>query len=129
MIKKTITFVDYNGTTRTEDHHFNLNKDEIAELQFSIEGGLNHLIENIVKAEDAAQLIKLFKKLILLSYGEKSEDGRYFRKNEELTERFASSPAYSELFMELATDDAKAAAFINGVLPSDMTKAIASPDR
>ena len=32
MLKKTISYVDYNGTKRTEDFYFNLTKAEISEM-------------------------------------------------------------------------------------------------
>lgn len=120
MIKKTITFVDYEGNERTEDFWFNLNKAEIMELELLTTGGMEKLIHNIVSSQDTPSLVQLFKKLILKSYGEKSADGRRFIKNDEMREAFTQTEAYSQLFMELATDADAASAFINGIIPNDI---------
>lgn len=120
MLKKTISYVDYDNNTRTEDYYFNLSKAELMEMQLSISGGMEQMITNIVAAQDTPQIISIFKTIILKSFGVKSPDGKRFIKSEELTNEFTQTEAYSVLFMELATDADKAADFINGILPSDM---------
>ncbi len=120
MLKKTITYTDYNGNERTEDFYFNLNKAEIAEMQMSTVGGLGDMIREIISTQNVPEIIKLFKKLILLSYGKKSPDGRRFIKNDELREDFEQTEAFSQLFMELANNDKSASDFVNGIIPSDM---------
>lgn len=122
MLKKTITYTDYNGNERTEDHYFNLSKAEIMEMEMSISGGLSEMIRKIVAAQDAPAIIKIFKDLILKAYGEKSPDGKRFIKSDELRTAFAQSEAYSQLFMELATNADEAAKFVNGIIPGDMSK-------
>lgn len=117
MLKKTITYTDYNGQERTEDFYFNLNKAEIAEMEMSTTGGLTEMINRIVAAKDAPSIIQIFKKLILKAYGEKSLDGKRFVKSDELSTAFSQTEAYSKLFMELATDDKAAANFFNGIIP------------
>ena len=117
MLKKTITYTDFNGVERTEDFYFNLTKAEIAEMELEVPGGMTTMIERITKTQDAPSLIKVFKDLILRSYGKKSDDGRRFIKNKELVEEFKDSEAYSELFMELATNAEAASAFVNGITP------------
>ena len=125
MLKRTITYTDYNGTERTEDFYFNLTKAELMEMEMSINGGLAEMIQHIVKAQDAPSIIKIFKDLVFKAYGEKSLDGKRFVKSEEISNAFAQTEAYSILFMELATDDEAAAAFINGIVPADMSKQLA----
>lgn len=122
MLKKTITYTDYNGTERTEDFYFNLSKAEVMEMELSTTGGLAEMIKKIVAAQDAPAIIKIFKDLVLKAYGEKSADGKRFIKSDEIRESFSQTEAYSQLFMELATDADAAAKFVNGVLPSDMVK-------
>lgn len=117
MLKKTITYTDYDGVQRTEDFYFNLSKAEIAEMELSTAGGLDKTINRIVAEQDGARIIALFKDLVLKSYGKKSDDGRRFIKNQELRDDFAQTEAYSDLFMELATDADAAAAFVNGIVP------------
>lgn len=120
MLKKTITYTDYNGIERTEDFYFNLTKAEIMEMEMSTTGGLAESIQRIVAAQDAPAIIKIFKDLVLKAYGEKSPDGRRFIKSKEITEEFSQTEAYSILFMELATDDKAAANFVNGILPANI---------
>ena len=103
---------------RKEDFYFNLNKAEVAEMELSTEGGLAEMIQKIVSSKDTPSIVKIFKDLILKAYGEKTPDGKRFVKSKELSDAFAQTEAYSELFMELATDAEAAAAFVNGIMPT-----------
>lgn len=123
MLKKTITYTDYNGSERTEDFYFNLSKAEIMEMEMGTSGGLAEMITRIVAAQDAPAIIKIFKDLVLKAYGEKSPDGKRFIKSEEIATSFSQTEAYSQLFMELATNADAAAAFVNGIVPKDMQPA------
>lgn len=125
MIKKTITYTDYNGIERTEDFWFHLTNAEIMEMELSEVGGLTEKIQKIVNAQDGPEIMKLFKELVLKAYGEKSADGRRFIKNDELRTEFSQTEAYSQIFMELATDDDAAAKFVNGIIPADAAKKLA----
>ena len=118
MLKKTITYVDYNGTERSEDFYFNLSKAEVTEMELSVKGGLSEMIEKIVKTQDIPKIFATFKELILKSYGEKSADGRRFMKSEEICKNFYETEAYSALLEELSSDADKASDFIKGILPS-----------
>lgn len=118
MLKKTITYTDYNGSERTEDFYFNLTQAEVTEMEMSTSGGLAEMINRVVAAQDAPSIIKIFKDLILKAYGEKSPDGKYFEKSEEKSTAFSHTEAYSILFMELATDADAAAKFVNGIVPN-----------
>lgn len=120
MLKKTIKYNDFNGNEREEDFYFNLMQSEIAELELSTVGGFTESIQKIIQTQDGPEIIKQFKKIILKSYGEKSADGKRFIKSDELSEAFSQTNAYSELFMELATDDEAASAFINGIVPDEL---------
>lgn len=118
MLKKTITYTDYNGVERTEDFYFNLTKTEVIEMEYGVTGGYSEMIHKIIAAQDLPSLVKIFKELVLQAYGEKSPDGKRFIKNDEIRSAFAQTEAYSNLFMELATDADAAAKFIEGILPS-----------
>ena len=120
MLKKTMTYIDYNGNQRTEDFYFNLSKAEILEMEMTTTGGLAEMIQRIVAAQDIPAIVKIFKELVLKAYGVKSADGKRFIKSEELTTEFAQTEAYSDLFMELSTDADKAQKFINGIVPADI---------
>ena len=119
MIKKTITYVDYNDVERTEDFYFNLSRAELMEIEMSTSGGLVEMINRIVAAQDAPAIIKIFKDLILKAYGVKSLDGKRFEKNDKLRSEFEQTEAYSQLFMELSTDADAASKFVNGIMPSE----------
>lgn len=126
MIAKTIKYKDFNGVEREEKFFFNLTKAEVAEMQLTTAGGLAESIQQIVDAKDTPSIIKIFKDLILKAYGEKSLDGKRFRKVDEngvpLSIAFSETEAYSNLFMELAENDVAAAEFVNGIMPSDLGK-------
>lgn len=122
MLKKTITYVDYNGNERTEDFYFNLTKAEIMEMEMTTSGGFAEMLQRIVAAQDAPTIVKVFKDLVLKAYGQKSPDGKRFIKTEELREEFSQTEAYSQLFMELATDADMAAKFVNGIVPADINQ-------
>jgi hypothetical protein len=124
MLKKSITYTDYDGNERTENFWFNLSKAECMEMELSTSGGMQQLIEKIISEKDQAQLVKMFKEIILKAYGEKSPDGKHFFKSPEISAGFASTEAYSELFMELATNSEAASEFMNAVLPTAPTNAI-----
>ena len=122
MLKKTVTYVDYNGVERTEDFYFNLSKAEVAEMELSVEGGFSKMLEEIVASKDNVRIVSLFKQMVLKAYGEKSADGRRFIKSEEISQAFAQTEAYSEIFMELALNTDAAAAFVNGIMPANLDK-------
>lgn len=124
MFKKDIEYTDYNGNKRKEAFYFNLSKAELMEMELSTSGGFQQYINRIINAQDTPQLVKLFKELILKSYGEKSDDGKRFIKNDEIRDAFSQTEAYSELFMELATNTEAATEFVNHVIPSDMAEKV-----
>lgn len=118
MLKKTMKYIDYDGNEREEDFYFNLSKGELAEMELSLNGGLEGMINRIIQEKDNKKIVATFKDLILRSYGKKSDDGKRFIKSPELTEEFTQTEAYSDLFIELASDADAAAAFVNGILPA-----------
>ena len=120
MVVEKIKYTDFNGIEREEEFMFNLTEAEITEMELTTDGGLSDSIKKIIAAQDTPQIIKVFKMLLLKSYGEKSADGRRFVKSEKLSEDFSQTNAYSQLFMKLATDDKAAVAFINGIMPDSM---------
>ena len=119
MYAKKIKFVDFDGNPREETFYFNLSKAEIMKMQLEVKGGLTAVIEKIQETKDVPALIELFADLIKRAYGAKSADGRNFVKNDKIWEDFESTNAYSELYMELATNADAAADFINAVVPAE----------
>ena len=120
MLKKTVTYTDYNGIERTEVFYFHYTEAEILDMEMSTEGGFAERIQKIIDAKDQVSLMKLIKKFVIDAYGIKSEDGKRFIKNDKVKTEFLESPAYSKIWMELVMDDEVAADFVNNVIPSDM---------
>ena len=128
MLKKTIKYVDYNDEERVEDFYFNLTKAELTEMNFSEEGGLQNVLRQIMNTRSYTKIAELFKTIILKSYGEKSPDGKRFIKTDyhgrPLAKNFEETQAYSELYMELASNDEAATAFIIGIIPKDIRESV-----
>lgn len=122
MYTKRLDYIDYDGEKREETFRFNFNEDELVEMEMTTEGGLQEMIQGIIDAKDRGELIKIFKKLILGSYGIKSADGKRFIKSEEISKEFSQTRAYTKMFMLLSSDDEEAAKFINGIMPEGMPK-------
>lgn len=129
MLKKTITYTDFEGNQRTEDHYFNLSKTELMRMELSTEGGLGKKLESIAKSENVPELIKMFEMLIKSSYGIKSDDGKKFVKNEAITEDFINSAAYDELFMSLITNTDEAISFFKSIMPGEVQTSLENDDR
>lgn len=124
MLTRTITYTDFNDNTVTDVFHFNLTETEVLELESSFEGGMEQRLRNIVEQKDNKLIVKEFQKLILLAYGQKSEDGKKFLKSQALRDEFEQHAAYNQLFMELAMDAEAAATFMNAILPSKIREQI-----
>lgn len=125
MYKRTITFTDYDGNERTEDHYFNLSKAEIIKwVTTSGDYSLDKVFDKIIEKRNGREIMQIFEDLIRLSYGEKSLDGRRFDKSEEVKKNFMDTEAYSVLFTELVTDAKKASEFINNIIPRDLAEEV-----
>lgn len=122
MIKKTVTYKDFDGNERTEDFYFHLTEQELTEWELSVDGGLSGVLTRIINSKDNKKIIEIFKDLLIRSYGVKTPDGRGFIKNEEVLNDFKYTQAFSDIYMELATDDKAAADFVNGVIPESLVK-------
>ena len=121
MIKKTITYTDYDGVQRTENFYFNLNKAELMDMELTTpDGGLRNKLRAIMDKRDIPGIIRTIKEFIMAGFGEKSPDGRKFVKSKALSEAFMQTEAYAELYMELISDANATAAFINGMIPEEL---------
>ena len=134
MLKKTIKYVDYDGNEREEEHYFNLSKAELTEMEMSENGGFDKFIEKIIEEQDNKKIYALFKELVLMSYGEKSYDGKHFIKKKmvdgqmiRLRDMFEQTEAFTELMMEMLAGGENAASdFINKVVPKELAEKIAA---
>lgn len=122
MLKKTITYKDFNDVERTEDFYFNLTEAELMEMELGVTGGMTEMIQRLVSTQDGPAIAKMFKDLVLKAYGQKSLDGKRFIKNDTLREEFEQTNAYSQLYMKLATDADEAAKFMKGIIPANLSE-------
>jgi len=126
MLKKSVTYMNFDDEIVTEDLFFNLTKAEIMELETSEEGGFIASMQKVVANENAGAALVGFKRLIMMAYGEKVGPDKKFVKvynGVNLSEAFVATEAYSTILMELSSDATIAAAFINGLLPKDLVQA------
>lgn len=127
MIKKEIEFESLTGEKVKREFYFHLSKAELTEWRMELDEGLEARLQDIKSSTKVdAKVIKAFKDIISRSVGVCSEDGIRFIKTEEITNEFMQSEAYSSLFMELVTDTAKAAEFINNVVSREMAEKAAT---
>lgn len=127
MYKITQKYEDYNGVEKEEDFYFNLTKAELLKMELSEDGGMDVRMERLIKTKDMKEAIKVFEGLLLLSYGIKTDDGR-FVKNDEARARFVSSAAYPEIYFRLATDVEEANKFVAGITPKIEGSSIPAPE-
>lgn len=123
MLKKSITYTDFDGNEVTDTFYFNLTKSEVVELEASQQGGIEAFVKRVSAAQDNKTLLAEFKRIVLLAYGEKSPDGKRFIKNDELREEFSQTAAFDELFIDLISVEGSAVNFFKGLLPKDLTEA------
>lgn len=77
---------------------------------------MEKLVKSLIEKNDNRAIIALVKKFLHKSYGVKSDDGKRLIKNDKVLEEFMQTEAYSKLFMELASDAEKSAAFFSGLV-------------
>ena len=120
MLRKSISYIDFDGNKAVEEVYFNLNKAELIDLEVMAEKPMSQILEEIGKTPNARDVIGLFKLFIDRAYGIKSADGRRFIKNEDILSDFKSSEVYSELLWKIVSDANFAVEFIEGLVPADM---------
>lgn len=131
MIKRTVTYEDYDNNVRIETLYFNLNQTELVEMAMDLPDTVSNKIGNdpnkvdseavaigMIEALGQKGIINFIKTLLLKSYGIKSEDGRRFEKSEEISKDFSQTLAFDTILMELLSDDKAASDFVNGIIPA-----------
>lgn len=122
MFKHVIKYDDFDGNTYEEEFCFNISKGEIVEMELSEEGGLEGLIDKMIKEKDRKKLVELFRALIEKSVGIK--EGKRFVKNDEIRRDFMESNAYSEFLIELLSNEKIRAAFVLEAFPNNGKKSL-----
>lgn len=123
MLKKTISYTDYDGMEKTEDFYFNISSTELTKLDAKYAGGLQAMLKAIVDAKDIEKIMDMFTQILHIAYGEKSSDGKHFWKRDkdghDLADDFEQTVAYDLLFTELLSDPTYAGKFIEEVIPKN----------
>lgn len=123
MRKETITYVDFDGNSQTEDFLFNLNETELLKLNGEFGGSLQNAVARIANTKDMEGMMHLIETMILRAYGEKSDDGKRFiktRNGEPLSVWFKETEAYNVLFQKFLNDTDSAIEFFNGIVPAKL---------
>lgn len=121
MYKTTVEYEDFNGEKKKRTLYFNLSQSELTELKYESNGALEDKIVEIVATKNRSEMMLLFTKLLKMAYGEKSEDGEYFIKNEEVYNRFKFSNAYDAFLEKLVESDSELENFIKYVMPKKLS--------
>lgn len=132
MIKKTVTYQDFDGKSQTEDLYFHLTKPDTllyATKMRTVLGLPEERMDNTKSEEELAAEIKdalnrataqnvlqLIDSVIDMAYGVKSDDAKHFHKSAELLADFKSSLAYEELFSEFIRDGQQFQSFVEGLI-------------
>lgn len=124
MIKKTLTYDTPDGDTITEDFYFNFSKDELVDLQVLENVGIEAIGKQLAATNDGEKAWHLFKDLVLRSVGEKTADGKGFKKNQEIRENFQAKEAFGNLVFEFVNNPETGAEFFNGLVPEKWRKEI-----
>ena len=123
MHTHTITYVNFNGETKTKQVNFNLTEAELTKLQkdYLHVGGINKVMDEAIASGDTKQLLDFFELLVHRSYGIKSADGEEFDKSPEIMAHFEFQAYYSNLYMSFFEDNGEVGqAFIRAVMPADL---------
>lgn len=127
MFSRTFEYKGYDGQPHKETWWFNLSEDELYKMELGTVGGMNGMMNRLLREERPDQIVDMFERIILTAVGERSADGRRFLKKPrpgypwgEVAEDFRETPAYSQLFMELVSSGEKLAAFLKGAIPAEV---------
>lgn len=128
MFRYDVKYEDYNGKTQEKTLWFNLSKGEL--LKMDLKYNLEKHLQEVSKSQDREKILETFEWIISTAYGEKSEDGQMFIKNQQVLDAFKQSPAYDEFLFDLLTTEDAASAFVRGIVPNadSIKKAIPNVD-
>lgn len=127
MLKKQVTYQNFENETKTDDLYFHLTKAELVEFVSQYPDDFAAYVKEISEANNKSALIAMFRDLILRAYGVKN--GKEFEKNAQLSERFSHTEAYSALFMELFANTDNLVGFFNAVLGVDLAQIAAAQQK
>lgn len=123
MLKKTISYKDFDGNPVSEDFCFHLMESDFIDLNFKYEaeGGLRDYLMNLIKEiqdnENAPKrpMYEFLKEIITLSVGKRV--GNRFDRSQEIKDRFFQTGAYSKFIMDMIEDPNGIPEFFNAITP------------
>lgn len=123
MLKKKITYTDYNGMERNDYFYFNMTEREVVMLlaQLGVDD-LKEYTNKLVESGDSKAMFSFIDNIILSSIGAKSEDGKRFVKNKLIRDDFEQSEAYNVLFMDFLQNPSTASSFASAIVAKAKAK-------
>ena len=127
MLIKPITYTTFDGVEVTENFYFNMTKAELMVMMLEHESKTSNFekdMRTIAESGDGKIIMPAFKNIIAMSYGERSDDGKYFHKSDEISKAFEGHAAYDVLLSEMLEDPEKRMAeFIDSIMPQALLTA------
>lgn len=123
MFSRTFTYKGYDGNEHKETWWFNLSESELMKMELGSVGGINGMMNRMLREDHPDKIVDMFEKIILGSVGERSADGRRFlKRGGAVAEDFRETPAYDQLFLELVSSGEALATFLKGAIPEEVRK-------
>ena len=126
MFQTTVSYTDFDGHERTETLYFNITEQQMRDLYQDDPDFSEKALSNVVEGGDTAEMLRIMKKLILASYGEKSSDGKVHKKNKEIRENFECSAAFEQLMDDIMykADEKYLMNFFTKIFPAKFAETI-----
>lgn len=120
MFATTVNYTDFDGHERKETLYFNITEQQMRDLYQDDPDFSEKALTNAMETRDNNEFLRIMKKLILASYGEKSEDGKVHKKNKEIRENFECSAAFEQLMDDIMykADEKYLKGFFTQIFPS-----------
>jgi hypothetical protein len=125
MLKQTITYMGHDERVVTETLYFNITKTELMD-HLDLMDTLEEIkkftdgVERELTRSEIALTLDFVKTIMKLSYGIRLDDGKRFRKNDEVWAEFIEKAAYDAFLMSLFEPAENAINFILGCFPADL---------
>ena len=121
MFSRTFNYKGYDGNEHKETWWFNLSESELMKMELGSVGGINGMMNRMLREDHPDKIVDMFEKIILGSVGERSADGRRFlKRGGAVAEDFRETPAYDQLFLELVSSGEALATFLKGAIPEEV---------
>lgn len=123
MIRKTLTYKDYEGVEHTKDFYFSLNQTEFALMNNKMPGGFEAYLKRIQEDHNEEKLLEMLVWFIEEGYGIRMGDDDFIKEDEvgrKLGKRFRCTEACDNLITELLEKENNIGTFLIGMLPESL---------